>query len=171
MTTNFEHLRDSDAMTREEGELLYGIVRAIKPKYCIETGTHKGLSSCYIGQALQDNGFGLLETCDPVDLMQDAAIASAGLSDRVKFHMRRGVDMHVAAPIEFLFIDGFHGKTDVMDEFVYFRPLLSENAIVVFHDCDLVEHCGVNQAITELDLMTVWIPTQNRMRIYSHRNV
>jgi len=171
MTLNFEHLRDSDAMTREEGELLYSLVRSIKPKYCLETGTHKGLSSCYIGQALKDNGFGLLETCDPVDLMQDASIATAGLTTQVKFHMKRGVDMVPASPIGFLFIDGFHGKQDVVDEFVTFRPYLAENAIVAFHDCDLVEYCGVNQAVAELGLTTVWIPTQNRMRLYSHRNV
>lgn len=168
---DFEHLRDSDAMTREEGEFLYGLVRAVKPKYCVETGTHKGLSSCYIGQALKDNGFGTLDTCDPVDLYQGAAIASAGLREQVRYHMRRGVDMPLEGKIDFLFIDGFHGKQDVTDEFAHFRPHLSENAVVAFHDCDLVPHCGVNQAIEELGIATAWIPTQNRMRIYSHRNV
>jgi predicted O-methyltransferase YrrM len=168
---NFEYLRDSDAMTREEGELLYGIVRAIKPTYCIETGTHKGLSACYIGQALRDNGQGILHTCDPVDLMQEAAFASNGLLPHVKFHLTRGVDLRPQAPIDFLFIDGFHGKQDVLDEFVTFKPHLAENAIVAFHDCDLVPHCGVNQAVAELGLVTVWIPTQNRMRLYSHKNV
>lgn len=168
---DFEHLRDSDAMTREEGELLYGLVRAIKPKYCIETGTHKGLSGCYISQALKDNGSGILHTCDPVDLMQEAAFISTGLSGFVKYHEKRGVDLVPERPIDFLFIDGFHGKQDVVDEFVTFRPHLAENAIVAFHDCDLVEHCGVNQAVAELGLATVWIPTQNRMRIYSHRMI
>ncbi len=168
---NFEHLRDSDAMTREEGEFLYGLVRAIKPKYAIETGTHRGLSACYIGQAMKDNGFGLLETCDPVDLYQGAAIVAAGLHHQVSYYPKRGVDMMPTAPIDFLFIDGFHGKTDVMDEFVTFKPHLAENAVVAFHDCDLVPHCGVNQAVAELGIVTTWIPTQNRMRIYSHKNV
>ena len=158
-------------MTREEGEFLYGLVRSIKPNFCVETGTHKGLSSCYIGQALKDNGAGVLHTCDPVDLMQDAAIATAGLADQVKFHLTRGVDLPGTGTIDFLFIDGFHGMQDVLDEFVTFRPRLAENAIVAFHDCDLVPHCGVNQAIDHLGLPTVWIPTKNRMRIYSHRNV
>jgi hypothetical protein len=103
--------------------------------------------------------------------MQETAIISSGFSNQVVFHMKRGGDLKVDRPIDFLFIDGFHGKVDVIDEFVYFRPNLAENAIVVFHDCDLVEHCGVNQAIAELGLTTVWIPTQNRMRIYSHKNV
>lgn len=159
-------------MTREEGEFLYGLVRAIKPRFSVETGTHRGLSSCYIGQALKDNGGGQLLTCDPVDLMQDAAIAAAGLSAQVIYRQVRGVDLTThPSEIDFLFIDGFHGKTDVIDEFVTFRPRLSENAIVAFHDCDLVPDCGVNQAIAELGIATTWIPTKNRMRIYSHRNV
>jgi len=70
MELNFEQLRDGAAMTREEGELLYAVVRSIKPSVCVETGTHKGLSASYIAQALKDNGFGFLNTCDPFDIYE-----------------------------------------------------------------------------------------------------
>jgi predicted O-methyltransferase YrrM len=138
---------------------------------CVETGTHRGLSSCYIAEALKDNGFGHLDTCDPVDYLQAPSFAAAGLGELITFHLAQGIKMNVAGTIDFLFIDGFHGEQDVLDEFLYFKPQLAENAIVVFHDCDLVEYCGVNKAVNSLGIKTVWLPTQNRMRIYSHRNV
>lgn len=46
------------------GEFLYGLVRMIRPEYVFETGTHMGISSSYIAQALKDNHFGLLTTVE-----------------------------------------------------------------------------------------------------------
>ena len=55
----------------EVGELLYGFVRVLKPSYVLETGTHKGIASSYIGMALKENRkdrtnglIGLLETLE-----------------------------------------------------------------------------------------------------------
>ncbi len=39
-------------------DFLYGLIRMLKPMRVLETGTHKGISSSYIGKALQDNHFG-----------------------------------------------------------------------------------------------------------------
>lgn len=39
----------------EVSEFLYSLVRMLKPNYVLETGTHLGVSACYIGQALEDN--------------------------------------------------------------------------------------------------------------------
>lgn len=167
---NFEKLRDSDGLAREEGEFLYGLVRAIRPITCVETGTHRGLSACYIGQALKDNGCGTLLTVDPYDI--EAAtdgFKEFGLSDVVRYEKKRGCDVRTEQKIDFLFIDGFHGINDVVEEIVALFPQLSENAIVVFHDCDknnINDTQGVNAAVFHQRLATVWIPTKNRMRIY-----
>lgn len=48
----------------EVGEFLYGFTRVMKPQNVFETGTHLGISSSYIGQALKENGFGLLTTVE-----------------------------------------------------------------------------------------------------------
>src|SRR3990167_7989976 len=49
----------------EISEFLYSLVRILKPKLVLETGTHKGISSTYIGQALRDNNRGgKLITCE-----------------------------------------------------------------------------------------------------------
>jgi predicted O-methyltransferase YrrM len=173
MQINFEYLRDSDAITPEEGELLYALVRSIKPKVCVETGTHKMLSTHYIAQALKDNGKGHLTTCDPIDLGQNSIWENSELKDFITFKPIKGIDLGMDDTIDFLFIDGFHGVDDVLEEFVHFHPKFSKNTIVVFHDCDPTDWnntLGVNGAVTTLGIKTVFIPTQNRMRIYEHSN-
>lgn len=176
MILNFEHLRDSDALVPEEGELLYALVRGIKPKFCIETGTHKGLSTHYIAQALEDNKEGHVVTCDPIDWNQPGIFSQSPLNHRITYKKLRGKDLFsddsIKAPVvDFLFIDGYHGKKDVIEEIEYFFPYLTKNAIVVFHDCDdepISNTEMVNAAIFEKGLKTVYIPTKNRMRIYEH---
>lgn len=61
--TNSEYAAFNDAGVEcETGEFLYGLIRALKPKECLETGTHWGIGASYIGVALQANGHGILET-------------------------------------------------------------------------------------------------------------
>lgn len=147
--------------------MLYGIVRATKPKYCVETGTHYGLSASYIGQALKDNGEGYLDTCDPVDQYN----AAKTLEDLpVGFNAVRGDQFEPKQKIDFLFIDGLHEKQEVMKEFKHFEPYLNERALVMFHDCGPGNAgCDVNGAVYALGLKTTFIPTHNLMRIYVHQ--
>lgn len=175
MQLNFEHLRDGDAITPSEGELLYALVRAIKPSICVETGTHKGLSTHYIAQALEDNDLGFIFTCDPIDWGQQGIFSNSLLKNRISFQPIRGIELKINSSeiltIDFLFIDGYHGKQDVIEEIDYFFPRLSKNALVVFHDCDDNEISNttmVNAAIFEKGLKTTFIKSANRMRIYEH---
>ena len=46
------------------GEFLYGLVRMMRPEYIFETGTHEGISSSYMAQALKDNNKGMLTTLE-----------------------------------------------------------------------------------------------------------
>jgi predicted O-methyltransferase YrrM len=48
------------AISPEDGRLLYGIVRALQPKYVIETGVAAGASNAFLGAALLENGHGQL---------------------------------------------------------------------------------------------------------------
>lgn len=174
-----ETLRDGDAMTKEEGVLMMALVHATKPKVCVETGTHKGVSAAYIAEGLRLNGEGHLYTFDPIDW--GAAGNLAPLKDWVTFRLQKGKDAEVEGPIDFLFIDGYHQKEAVIEEFMHFLPQLSEHAIVVFHDCWDADYsklgpgeiaaADVNGAIRELEtglkgFKTTWIPTKNAMRIW-----
>ncbi len=165
----FQEVKDVDAITEEEGEFLYGLVKTIKPAVCAETGTHKGYSALYIAWALFDNKTGHLWTTDIKDMGAEENFKRFKFEKNVTFKNIKGIDLNLEN-IDFLFIDGFHEKEIVIEEMKHFLPRLSEGAIVIFHDCagdnDMV---GVNAAIDELKLKTVIIPTENVMRIYSHQ--
>ena len=45
-------------------EFLYAMVRILKPKAVLETGTYKGWSAAYMAQGLQDNGSGDITTIE-----------------------------------------------------------------------------------------------------------
>ena len=45
--------------------LLYGLARSIKPKVCVEIGSARGKSACFVGLALRRNGGGKLYAIDP----------------------------------------------------------------------------------------------------------
>ena len=49
----------------DSAELLYGLVRSIKPEVCVEIGSALGASASYIGMALKENGHGMLYAIDP----------------------------------------------------------------------------------------------------------
>ncbi len=171
-----ESLRDGDAITKDEGNLLAAIVMAVKPKICYETGSHKGLSAAYIAYGLSINGEGHLHTYDPYEWGASGNLAP--LVDWVTYHQQKGEEAEVTGPIDFLFIDGYHQKEAVINEFLHFLPHLSPNAIVMFHDMHEADHsklrpgeiaaADVNGAIRELGIKVTMIPTFNRMGIYEH---
>lgn len=172
---DFERLRDGDAITPEEGELLYALVRSVKPTICVETGTHKSLSTHYIAEALKENGKGHVYTCDPHDWgvdTSDGNIRLSPLKEWMTYKNMRGDEFVPPGKIDFLFLDGAHEKHEVLSEFGHYLPYLAPDAIVVFHDCKdapTPEHlltADVNGAIRFLEIKTVKIPTHNHMRIY-----
>lgn len=166
---DYSHLATDGACEVEECEMMYGIVRAIKPTYCVETGTYRGLSASYIGQALKDNNQGFLDTCDPFDRFE-AKESLAHLAPLVTCNTIRGDRFIPRQKIDFLFIDGLHEKEEVMKEFRHFEPELNDGAIVMFHDCGPGNAaCDVNGAVEALGLQTTFLPTHNKMRIYAYR--
>jgi hypothetical protein len=51
----YYHCFNTGGVECEVGGFLYSLVRMIKPKYILETGTHKGISASYMGLAMSDN--------------------------------------------------------------------------------------------------------------------
>lgn len=123
----------------EVGWLLYGIVRATKPLFCVETGTHKGLSAMFIGSALRDNGYGKLATIDIENRGQEKIIRDRGISDEwISCHIMESTSFIPFEKIDFLFLDAEHGYDAVIEELEYFRIYLSGGAIICIDDSRIV---------------------------------
>ena len=45
--------------------ILYALARSLKPTVCVEIGSARGKSACFVGQALHENGHGKLYAIDP----------------------------------------------------------------------------------------------------------
>lgn len=158
-----------DSTAEGEKMLLYWLIRELKPETVIETGTHKALTALYMAHALHDNQKGHLTTYDPYpDWGAQGNINKIlALQPYITYIPKRGDEMLVEH-IDFAFIDGFHGKKDVEEELAVLLPRLAPFATVIFHDCWYGgEGVGVNEALEEAGLHTIWLPTTNALRVYS----
>lgn len=156
-----------DSASEGEKMLLHWLIRELKPETVVETGTHRGLATLYMAQALEENGKGHLHTYDPYDWGQKGNFRKfPALEKRITSHQERGDSCDIEN-IDFAFIDGFHEKEEVDTEIAKIFPNLSKRAVVVFHDCWYGDTDGVNEAVKEAKLTTLWLPTTNAIRIYS----
>jgi predicted O-methyltransferase YrrM len=64
---------DVMAVELETADFLYALVRLLKPRLVLESGTGRGYASAFIGTALADNGYGTLITYEPLQAFADEA--------------------------------------------------------------------------------------------------
>jgi predicted O-methyltransferase YrrM len=125
---------DIDSTETEVIELLGALVRATKPKLCVEVGSHIGLASFEIGTALERNGRGELHCFEVIPERSRATQErTAGLPVRV--HRMADVDYDPAnlpGLVDFLFVDGDLDNRDA--SLRHWQPWLSPEHIVAFHD-------------------------------------
>jgi len=118
----------------EDGELLYALVRGMKPMRVLETGTNVGISSRYIALALADNGGGEFDTIEHDGTL--AAIAKEKLSGihGVKISVMRmsSKDFTPSGMYDFMFIDS--NPRDRMPDMLRFIQYLRPGGLVWVHD-------------------------------------
>jgi predicted O-methyltransferase YrrM len=125
---------DVDSTETELIELIGSLVRAIKPKLCVEVGAYIGLCSLAIATALRENGRGHLHSFEASSLSARVAEEmTAGLP--VTIH--RMLDVHfdpatLHSPVDFLFVDG--NLDNRGDSLRHWQPWLSETNLVAVHD-------------------------------------
>lgn len=161
-----------DSTSEGEKMILYWLIKEMKPKVVVETGTHRALTSLYMAHALYENGQGHLTTYDPYEWGQKGNIGKfPELMSFITYKQQAGTEMS-EEQIDFAFIDGYHGFKDAFDEIRVLMPRLAKNATVIFHDCWPTEEGGidVNGAIETFDLKNVFLPTKNAIRIYNHES-
>ena len=116
-------------------EFLYGIVRAVKPKKCLESGTFKGDGSIAIALALKenDNG-GFLYTIDHHNF---------GASEKLKEYKNIAFISGTApqvfqtidlSELEFIFLDSGHDYEQVTKELYAIDSYLKVMGYILVHD-------------------------------------
>lgn len=121
-------------MEREVQELVYGLVRALKPGLVVETGAYHGSTSEVIGNALEDNGEGHLFSIEVDERWVKAAKERTAHLPRVTIIHENSFDTAQhwwAPPIDLLIVDGSDEREN---EFKAFRRFLAPDALVLRHD-------------------------------------
>ncbi len=129
--------------------VLHGLARSLRPEVCVEIGSARGKSTCFVGFALSENGSGKLYAIDPhcqtdwndIDAVDSFDIlhrnlAACGVSDFVEV-LRDRSDVVAASwtrKIDILFIDGDHSYEGVKRDWELFVPFVKPYGLVIFHD-------------------------------------
>lgn len=133
----------------ESSYILYGLTRSMKPEVCVEIGSARGRSACFIGMALNENGLGKLFAIDPhtqtswndnesvhtYDIMRQNLVR-LGVAEQVEI-LRQTSEQAAKSwsrPIDLLFIDGDHSYEGVKRDWDLFVPHVRDFGIVIFHD-------------------------------------
>lgn len=123
---------ENTSITLEDAELLYGLIRFIKPSYAIQTGTAMGISAACIASALDENA--TLKTCDIVIAHQKEFFD--GIKAKIEFIKSDALEFinGLADGIEFAFIDDLHAEEHVEKEITALLPKMKNDGLIVCHD-------------------------------------
>ena len=133
----------------ESSYILYGLTRSMKPEVCVEIGSARGRSACFIGMALKENGRGKLYAIDPhtrtewndnesvhtYDIMRQN-LKTLGVTEEVEI-IRQTSEQAAKSwhkPIDLIFIDGDHSYAGVKRDWELFVPHVRDFGVVIFHD-------------------------------------
>ncbi|MFJ2763884.1 O-methyltransferase [Streptomyces prasinus] len=128
------------SVSREGGDLLYLLARAVRARTVVEFGTSFGISTLYLASAVRDNGGGRVIT---TELQQDKArsarenFAAAGLADLIDLRLgdARETLRDLPGPVDLLLLDGWLDlRLPILD---VVEPRLRSGALVIVDDIDL----------------------------------
>ncbi|MDT3400102.1 CmcI family methyltransferase [Streptomyces sp. B1866] len=122
------------------GDLLYALVRAVRPTTVVEFGTSYGISTLYLASAVRDNGHGRVVT---TELSADkiaaarANLAAAGLDDLVTVLEgdARATLSALDTEVQLVLLDGW--KDLCLPVLRLLEPRLPAGALVIADDVDM----------------------------------
>lgn len=126
-----------DSMTAEYEvlEFLRTLVTTLKPELVVETGSFLGVSTLWIAEGLERNGFGKVISCeyDPVVFARaKEKIASSPLRERIELRNESSLAMDVPGTIDLLFSDSDMPIRE--QEVTRFLPQMNPHGVVLMHD-------------------------------------
>ena len=126
-----------DSMTAEYEvlELLRTLVTTLKPELVVETGSFLGVSTLWIAEGLERNGFGKVISCeyDPqVFARAQQKIAASPFAHRIELRNESSLEMQVDGTIDLLFSDSDMPIRE--QEVTRFLPQMNLHGLVLMHD-------------------------------------
>lgn len=121
-----------------EGQVIYALVRALKPENALEMGTWQGASAVHLLSALERNKQGSLASVDWWE----------GAGALVPEHLRHRWSMHYQEAVHYLYVsawdawggfvfeDCIHSESEVYAIVTALKPKLRKGAVVVHHDSE-----------------------------------
>ncbi len=136
------------------GPFAMWLVQAIAPRVIVELGTHNGYSYFSMCQAIKDAG--LQSKAYAVDTWQGddhagfysdqvyqvVALANQpyeNFSTLLRKRFDQALPDIAAGSVDLLHVDSRHGYEDVKEDFESWIPKLSDRAIVLFHDTEVLD--------------------------------
>lgn len=130
---------NTDAAEIEVLEVLAALVRALKPRFLLETGTHRGVSTAYLADALRRNRYGCMVSLEinadyteaARTLLNSHGLLGLGVGQCEVIQMS-SFEYLPPLPIDFLFSDSELGTR--RHELERLRPWLAPRSWVAIHD-------------------------------------
>jgi predicted O-methyltransferase YrrM len=157
-------------------DFMYQLVRTIKPRLVVETGSYRGLAAAYIAKALRDNGRGKLITCEIDQKLFTATtelLRKAKLSEWCDCRLESSLEM--ASPpggvIDLLFSDSL---PEIRVKEIYrFWDALDTRSLIVVHDVNSGAHKPLRDEMLQQDmagkLSVVLLPTPRGLAVCQKR--
>ena len=141
------------SLWRVEGQFLYALIRALKPRNVLELGTWHGASATHILQALRDNGNGTMDCID------NRAYGDIVIGDMIPDGLRPFATMHATSleeaieialeehyTYDFIFEDAMHDAPQVEFVWKHADQLLNPGGMIISHDA---MHSIAGEAVRE----------------------
>ncbi len=116
----------------DEGRLLYGLVRALKPERIVEVGSLVGCSTSHLALACKQNGSGTVYAVDPA--LEFSRVDKTLLDHIVPVPEDVFAWQPPEGQVSFLFEDGSHLPGFTGATLTKLRPHLAPGAVVISHD-------------------------------------
>lgn len=178
-----------NAIEVETGIFLYGLVRRLKPRNILETGTHWGYSSAWLALALADNcislpadrGPGFVVTIDVNEYEKKPETLWGKLGLNNIFHVIGSSEdpetytrMGPPGAFDFFYMDADHAAEAIVREFDGARHLLNpRRTLLAFHDTrlDVRMDAGISVILQKLNALRKQGQGWDNIQHFSMRNL
>lgn len=165
-----ERWRMADGMAAEieVQQFLYQLAITVKPRFVVETGTHRGLSAMAIARGLRQNGRGVLLTIErDIDchMIARQSFAEADLEQWIRpvHGDSLTTDAIGEQAIDLLFCDS--DPQIRVDEIKRFWRNLGPHSLILVHDVNTGPYRQEREHLLTLGLQTVFLPTPRGLAI------